>query len=196
MVSPCRTCAHRARSKNHPDCVNCPERQAAFDGFVRLEAPVEKMTNATKICSDPDCPHKGEPQPNENFQRNHRMPDGRLNTCKACMGRKIRADHQKRKEKLQADVILQKTEDPRRGFKSRSEVVRENEKLAALYVQDPPPAKPINYHSFEVDFSGHPKLIEKLKQFAEEEMRTLDNQIVYMLKKAIEYKWPQGNPWA
>ena len=171
MESPCRTCPYANRSKNHPDCVSCRMRQDACDGYVRMEAPVSKTTGKTKVCSDSECPHGLDPQPVENFRKNHKSPDGRLNTCNACMGRKLRNGHRKKKTKQQAEADLAKLPDPGQGFKSRKEIIRDQG----------PAAKPINYQAFEVDFSQCPELLERLKGLAQEELRTLENQIIYML---------------
>ena len=171
MESPCRTCPYVNRSKNHTDCVRCRLRQGAWDGLVRMEAPVSKTTGKTKICSDPECPHGLDPQPVENFRKNHKSPDGHLNTCNACMSRKLRKGHLKKKARQQADADLSRPPDPGAGIKSREEIIQEQG----------PAAKPVNYQSFEIDFSQNPELLVRLKELARDELRTLENQIVYML---------------
>jgi hypothetical protein len=174
MVSPCRTCAHRARSKNHPDCVNCPERQAAFDGFVRLEDPVTKTTE-TKICSDPDCPYNGEPQARDHFQKSTLTADGRLNVCNACMGRRRAA-----------------------GIKKAQAKKAKAQKPAYPYVPEPPAAPtappatapttpPSNHHNFiVVDFERHQDLLDGLRRQAEENLRTPENMLLYLVKQCVE----------
>lgn len=38
----------------------------------------------TKICNSKNCPHKGKPQPIENFVKQPCTPDGRRYDCKTC----------------------------------------------------------------------------------------------------------------
>jgi len=163
MVSPCRTCAHRERSKNHPDCVNCPERQAAFDGFVRLENPVTKINGETKICSDPDCPHKGVAQPRDHFQKSTLTADGRLNVCNACMGRRRAA-----------------------GIKKSLAKKAKAQKPAHPYVPDPP-AEPSNHHNFiVVDFEGRRDLLDGLRKKSDDDLRTPENMVMMLVKRFVE----------
>lgn len=41
--------------------------------------------NGFKVCSKPDCPHNGQPQPLDSFSNHKRYPDGKQPQCKACL---------------------------------------------------------------------------------------------------------------
>lgn len=42
----------------------------------------------SKICSDPECAHAGEPQPLDNFGRNDSIASGISYYCRACTARR------------------------------------------------------------------------------------------------------------
>lgn len=54
----------------------------------------------TKICSNPDCPHKGEPQPITNFYRDACKNDGYRHDCKDCNKAKCKKYRAANKEDL------------------------------------------------------------------------------------------------
>jgi hypothetical protein len=156
---------------------------------------VTKTNGATKICTDPECPHKGQPQPEENFQRNHRMPDGRLNTCKACMSRRIIAARKKKRDERRK--IEQK--QARHGRYSVPDVVaKKAAEPADPYIPEPPAAPtapptsaetapPSNGHNFVVvDFDGHQELLDGLRLKAKESLRTPENMLLYLVKQCVE----------
>lgn len=41
--------------------------------------------NGYKVCSNPNCPHQGQPQPIKNFSNHKRYGDGKQPQCKTCM---------------------------------------------------------------------------------------------------------------
>lgn len=43
-------------------------------------------------------------------------------------------------------------------------------------------------HTITIDFSGCPEILEGLKTTAEGELRTLENQALYLLKQGVEWK--------
>lgn len=61
----------------------------------------------SKICSDPLCKHKGEPQPEENFHKNNRNNNGLYHACKSCVSHKSSCTYKaKLDEKLKGKVNL------------------------------------------------------------------------------------------
>lgn len=207
MVSPCRTCAHAGRSKNHPDCIHCRERQLAWDGYVRMEANVKKTEGGTKTCTDPKCPHEGKPQPVENFRKNHKSMDGRLNTCNACMRRKLQEGQKKRAAKKQAEADLARCPDPGEGLKSREEIIRDQatvvgdgrETAYALQTHDHKfdhrdPLRPSmtvtvqGLTTVPVDFSDNKDLLDQFVRKAADQLRTPENMLLYLAKRFVESK--------
>jgi len=182
MVSPCRTCAHRERSKNHPDCVNCPERQAAFDGLVRLENPVTKINGETKICSDPDCPHKGVAQPIDAFRR---ARYGRLNICSDCMKRRQAAG----KKKAGKSTDKPKVTPALNGSVTVPDVAAEQAAtpIAAIPAPAAPTPPPSNHHNFiVVDFEGRRDLLDGLRKKSDDDLRTPENMVMMLVKRFVE----------
>lgn len=187
MVSPCRTCAHVGRSKNHPDCVNCHERQAAFDGTMTLEAPVTTANGETKICSDPDCPHSGQPQPIEVFRR---ARYGRLKICSDCMRRKMQAGKKSVKAKAKQDFHGR--------YSVPDDVAKNAAKPANPYMPKTPadkPAPPVKaetappsnrQNTLVIDFAGHRDLLDGLRRRAEANLRTPENMLLYLVKQCVE----------
>ncbi len=49
MKSPCRNCEHINRDKNHPGCVNCPERSRFLNGVRGLPEPVNHFVPKPKV---------------------------------------------------------------------------------------------------------------------------------------------------
>ena len=76
-----------------------------------------------RICPNPKCESKGEPQPLSNFQKDSRTRDGRKSQCKSCVSKRMkkysqcpevkehRADYSKQRYKeKREDILVQKHE--------------------------------------------------------------------------------------
>lgn len=58
------------------------------------------MTAGMKICKDPQCLAAGKPQPEANFYRNSKAPDGRSYYCKTCVKLLPRESYQRCKKRV------------------------------------------------------------------------------------------------
>jgi hypothetical protein len=175
----------------HP-CRQCDEGKAAREGRLNdddIEAIKASMDHGhghgkenymeeakeMRLCSrhGRGCPVDG-PQPIENFYRDRNSKKGRKNYCKSCQ----RIYDQARKD-------LKKSE--RTGNLAGIPVMparNDNEQRQALpHAKETAPA-----HLLMLDFSRYPNILEMVKRQAEEDIRSPENQVLWILKQ-MEASW-------
>lgn len=127
----------------------------------------------------------------DNFQKSAVNPTGRLYICKACMSRRMAEGRKKKKAKQMAREDLGKL--PEKSFEPFSAYSAYTKKTPEKVGAQAQAKKESMW--LHIDFSSNPDLFERLKKMAAEELRTLENQAVYMLMQQ-EKKGPMPNVWA
>ena len=165
---PCATCPDRDRDKNHRGCVECKKRAsyAAGLGGMTHSVPVKlsdlrvnnNMTEDLKVCKDPDCALAGEPQPVENFGRSKSFVSSK--NPEGYVSRCKACVNRKAKEMYKAR-------------KHQFKILKTRHEQGALAT------------ALDVFLDRYPDLKNDLKELAEDEMRSLENQVVFMLKRNI-----------
>ena len=119
---------------------------------------MEKSDKLTKVCTDPDCPHKGEPQPIEHFRR---ARYGRLGVCITCMSRRQSVAQKLYREKKAKGTVKEKPTPPP--------------------AMPEAPAAPSNGHTITIDFNERQDLLASLKERAAGQLRTPENQVLFLV---------------
>jgi hypothetical protein len=208
MKSPCRGCDLEDADKNNPECVGCDKRVEfcvalgslgsnvpdELTDYVRgplsvvssqttMDNPEGKMTEKqtsyttwTKICSRPDCEHGQKPQALDNFHKASKGKLGRQAECKDCRRKLAKAVFEKKKAAKGGSKREVKMPSPNTSpATARSAVTSE------IIV----PAR--DQYSLTLDFSGIPEIMEKLRARAKEQLREVEKQALYILRKDILY---------
>lgn len=130
---------------------------------VKKEFMVEKPK--TKVCPRNGCRHNGKPQPVDNFCLNRRAKDGRHYYCKSC----------------QKDI--NKTSRENKQKKQRMATT-------APQVQNRQPQAQVQPAADWMDqlFDGRSDLLAEFKTLAESQLRTPQNQLLYMVQTACQQK--------
>lgn len=138
---------------------NCKDR----GGRKGIMDQHKKDEMETKVCSQADCEHAGQPQPIENFGI-HGPSGKKRKMCNACFNQRLRDGHQRRHERKKDERL--------------------SEPKAATSRRPTSNKKPVaDATSLTIDFSNHLKVFESIKQIAEDELRTPGNQVLYWLKE-------------
>ena len=97
MTSPCRNCEHINRDKNHPGCVNCPERSRFLNGVRGMPEPVNHFVPKPKVkkimTTEPEkriCAQCGGP-PKDILEFRKVKGGHHAKTCHVCMSDNLEA---------------------------------------------------------------------------------------------------------
>ena len=138
------------------NCQNCEQGKKIMKDYSKtniedLEGPKSKEEmEKMKVCTDPDCEFKGEPQPISNF-RIHKQSQKPVKICNSCMNKKISEGHKKRVKYKPGSVHI---------LPKGAEFVNINLELT-------------------ICFNQHPEVYEDLLELAKQELRTPENQALY-----------------
>lgn len=151
-------------------------KKAADQKDVRAASEAPEQENGqvrpgepTRICADPRCEHKGEPQPIENFPRNTKAAGGRLNFCRSCWARRI--SEGRRGKSGQAAPAASRSP-------AQSDVP-----AADAGATRRSPLRYESHPSLLIDFSGHEDLLARINQIAAEDLRTPEMQVLYWIRQ-------------
>jgi len=169
---------HDRRSTDGHRCY-CKECDRERTKQYRLKK--KEKDQETRICSHPDCPWQGKPQPISNFNRHSKH--GYQAYCRECQKRMIRlAAEQAEAEKAlaanRARAKRVKHEDA-----ARRQAAREARKAGVV-----PSGLALPANSLVIDFSIVPDVFRKIRKIAERELRTPENMVLFILKKEID-RW-------
>ncbi len=145
------------------NCRDCEQGKKNMEQVSVLGTKKSKPVGL--VCKKPDCIHKGEIQPFDNFFKHKGTISGYEGTCKDCRRKKAKESYQKRvaikqKKKKTAD----KTPEVNKIMKKESEFKKTVVK---------------------VDFSNYQDIYDDLLKSAIDEFRGPEMQILFLLKKVL-----------
>lgn len=160
--------AHESRQEQNAAAQFGPDPGAATG---KKNKGAERETAETKTCSA--C---GLEKPVSEFYRKKKNPDGLEYACKPCViARQKQYDAKKRKQG-QAGKMKKQAAAPDPGS-GNPDPVKENGLKIVL------------------DFSGHKELFERLSEAAQEDLRSLDMEVLYLVKKVFERADGKAQDW-
>jgi hypothetical protein len=140
--------------------------------------PAEEM----KVCADPLCEHRGEPQPIGNFARRGRGPRGVMKICRSCWTRRIWEGRRKAREEKQGRP--REKGHPRGAAPTGGRPAADAPAAAAPSRPEIGNRSPLERRNLMlIDFSGNDELLEKIKAIAARELRTPEMQVLYWIRQ-------------
>jgi len=182
--SPCLECDHHLQGgdKNSDRCRQCNLRvdyvknigclasnvpDHLTDYVEKEETVMETKSDQvvqTKICSNSECPFKGIPQSLDDYDNQASTRDGKSSNCKTCR-RRIQAQYRKRKK----------------SNKSPAQKTAPEKRTVDVKMSEKPDDKIIR-----LDFSRHDDIYDDLLKMADEQLRTPENQAMFIFKLIYE----------
>jgi hypothetical protein len=156
------TCLARQEDGKDPGCVGCKQGAIVFHEH-RVMIP-----EGHRICRNPDCPYEGKPLPEAEFY-------SKIDKyCKKCRLKRQQAVRNQRSEERKA----KKQEIEAR---LEAEIAAKKNNGKTLYAK-PEALKVHPRMSLLVDFTKAPEILAKIQSMADQEMRSPENQLLYLLK--------------
>jgi phosphoribosylformylglycinamidine (FGAM) synthase PurS component len=175
--NPCLSCELLDQDKNNPTCEGCKKRieYVVAIGDMAYSVPVE-LTDLTakkgiEMRIDAEKPQKTQTESKRICEKCGNNPTIHPNskTCASCMAK---LSHKKRK-------------CPESAFKAG----KTKEAAGSLAKPSVTPEK--QKGAITIEFKSHVQILKEVEKLAEREMRPLDRQILYILKKYIEVEVQQ-----
>jgi len=162
MKSPCKGCEHEMRDKNHPDCINCPDR-LTFMGLSYASSNV-----STKKDKRIPCKKCRIPKLEDDFQNSATSKTGKMGVCKICLAENIKEGRKNKREKR-----IKVTED-------KLENIPEPKKQK---IKEEKPREEINIpNSLDTLFKDYPETLQYIKEEGHENVRTPEQHVIYLIK--------------
>jgi hypothetical protein len=167
-VKPCR-----GEGARHEECLyydDCLDKAAKKDWktyncescglYKMINGELPKVTEDvknTRVCKTPGC---------NNITSHPNFP-----YCHSCLD-------ERKKNKIQTAVNNKPKGDKKAQYKEKP-----NKEHSMTDVKKASPGKDT---ALTIDFNGHPDLLEAIRGIADEELRPVDMQVIYMLKKQLQ----------
>jgi hypothetical protein len=169
--SPCLSCDHKDRNKNHPDCINCSKRLI----FMGLKPPSkEDVEESNKIV----CKRCKVPKVEEDFQNSVTSKTGKMGVCKICLVELREEGRKKKKEKKRKEALIEldKISD-KINPKTEEKIEDKVDKLVKEIKSKNSPTSIID----EL-FQDYPETLQYIKSEAFDNVRSPEQHVVHLIK--------------